>query len=431
MQKRSLAAAVAAFCLAVQFPNAGAINAAADSALEFSIIAPGYCTLEDSASYGNERYSVNIELSGNKGVQSWVLLLDYDSSKVTFDSISSGYFNGIECYDTGGKLIINDYETSDVSANGVIVTVDFILKPGVKPSQYDCFHLSLSGEPDDFFNNANVALPATVKESTAPLELREAPYSVITFESDELNMEVTETRELKLIFNVMGDEFIPGLLDASNWFLSVSNPAVSVSVENNRLIVTAVSPGKAVITATNPDYVNKNGEIIPVVCTVNVESNQIFEEITVDSELAADNADDVTFTLELVKDGKVKGSAEVSADGSAKFTNIHLGQYELRIKCSDESYAPKTTNVVIENDELTINDELFLYGDLNLDGERDLDDLINLQKIIAGWKIQVPYKEIANIDASADGDVSVSDLILFQKYIAGWDVSIGGQKAAE
>ncbi|MCR5122044.1 MAG: dockerin type I repeat-containing protein [Ruminococcus sp.] len=429
MRKRSLAAAIAAACFCMQLPVCGTISAAAASGPEFSLGTPNYCTAAEETTDGTESYTIELELSGNKGMQSWVALLDYDSSKVTFDSITSEYFSGIELRDTGKRLIINDFESNDISANGVVAEIKFKLKKGVTPGKYDdCFHLSLSDDPDDFYNYANETLSASVKSATAPLDIRQASNVVITFDNESLNMIVSEQKELKLMFHVTGDETKANLPDNTKWQVKASSTAVSLAAVDGKLVVTANNPGSAVVSATNPEYIDKNGDPITITCTVNIESDQVLDTLSITPDITALKAPEGTaFELELIKNGSVIGTAKISNSDPVVFNDVRVGQYEVRIKCSDKSYAVKTRKIYIDKPELTLQEKLFLYGDLNCDGERDISDLIIMQKIVAGWKVKAPYDELANIDGSEDGKATIDDLVTLQKLVAGWKVGIGGQ----
>ncbi len=64
----------------------------------------------------------------------------------------------------------------------------------------------------------------------------------------------------------------------------------------------------------------------------------------------------------------------------------------------------------------------FTYGDLDDDGDIDVDDLVLMQKLVAGWKVNVNMRAA---DVYPDGTVGADDLVLMQKYIAGWNVTLG------
>ncbi|MCR5123540.1 MAG: leucine-rich repeat protein [Ruminococcus sp.] len=59
-------------------------------------------------------------------------------------------------------------------------------------------------------------------------------------------------------------------------------------------------------------------------------------------------------------------------------------------------------------------------GDFDGSGAADVDDLVLMQKITAGWKVDVKYTSAA--DLNGDKDVDVDDLVLMQKKVAGWKV---------
>ena len=64
----------------------------------------------------------------------------------------------------------------------------------------------------------------------------------------------------------------------------------------------------------------------------------------------------------------------------------------------------------------------FIYGDLNDDGEINVDDLLLMQKLVAGWKVNVNMRAA---DVVPDGTIGADDLVLMQKRIAGWNVTLG------
>ena len=74
----------------------------------------------------------------------------------------------------------------------------------------------------------------------------------------------------------------------------------------------------------------------------------------------------------------------------------------------------------IEIDDLKITDiSILKRGDINEDGIIDSDDLILMQKIVTGWKIN--YNEQV-ADINGDNTIDVDDLTLIQKIVSGWKV---------
>ncbi|MCR5122088.1 MAG: hypothetical protein K6B74_06675 [Ruminococcus sp.] len=61
-------------------------------------------------------------------------------------------------------------------------------------------------------------------------------------------------------------------------------------------------------------------------------------------------------------------------------------------------------------------------GDLDGSGTVNVDDLVIMQRLIAGWKLEAVYSETADTDGN--GAFEVADLTLLQKYISGWKVKL-------
>ena len=143
-----------ALCAAALFMLSAPAAAWADGGLVFSLPE----SAEVSAD-GHIRVSVDIE--DNPGVQSWVLLLGYDSSEVTFVGLEGGVVAGANHIDRPGAGVveINFFGSRDVSSKGTAVTAEFALKEGAK----DCvFTLTPSGDEDNFFNFSDETVVCTV-----------------------------------------------------------------------------------------------------------------------------------------------------------------------------------------------------------------------------------------------------------------------------
>ena len=176
MHKRLIAGAAALALTAAVCPDiytGEAIKASADAALKFSLSSPAAIVLpgESTATAGTETVTVDIQLASNPGAQSWVVLLDYDKSKLTFDSAAAAAsFGGIATYDKGGQIVINDFESADVSATGKAVTLTFKVKSGIAAGTYNnSFSLKVSEDAGNFFNYSGKALTAEAVNASAPL----------------------------------------------------------------------------------------------------------------------------------------------------------------------------------------------------------------------------------------------------------------------
>ncbi len=248
MFKRLIAGASAvlvAASSAVFFPGDNAITASAETTLEFALSVPGSVAVAGDTSDGTETVTVNIELGGNEGVQSWVLLLDYDTTKVSFDSISSDTFCGISVSDKNGRITINDFESRDVYTNGTAASLTFKVNQGLAKGSYDCFELALSPDPDNFFNYADQRLAASVTTSKARLNLdSRIPVQGVEFTVGAVTIDAGSS--VTPTYNILP-------ANANNTNVNFTTSDASVAIVNKQGKITALSPGECVITVTTQD----------------------------------------------------------------------------------------------------------------------------------------------------------------------------------
>ena len=124
-----------------------AINASADEALVFSLSGR-------TGVAANGNILIEAEVTENPGVQSWVVILGYDSSKADFAGIADGVFPGVSVNDRpeAGEVEINFFGSRDITVKGTAFTAEFSLKNGADSCD---FTLRPSEDSENFFNFAN------------------------------------------------------------------------------------------------------------------------------------------------------------------------------------------------------------------------------------------------------------------------------------
>ena len=140
--------------------------------------------------------------------------------------------------------------------------------------------------------------------------------------------------------------------------------------------------------------------------TVKLDLSSVIPDITAGQAAAAK----VTIYDTSVVGYKVDGT-------KINFNGIKAGSTKVEINIPSSEY-------ILSSFKITVTaGSGVLLGDIDGSGEIDVDDLIILQKIVAGWKVDEKYKKVADLDE--DGDTDVDDLILLQKKVAGWNVTFG------
>jgi len=144
---------------------------------------------------GNEgdEVVVSVLLSDNPGLATFKVRLNYDKSKLEPVSISQGAaltVGGItsnlqvEGIDVSALDYVTAYwyNTSNISANGVLFTVKFQIKEGAAGN----IPLTLTYEPDDVSNQNGDNVPVTVQDGTVTVVNPNAPtFAVSASEPDE------------------------------------------------------------------------------------------------------------------------------------------------------------------------------------------------------------------------------------------------------
>ncbi len=101
----------------------------------------------------------------------------------------------------------------------------------------------------------------------------------VSFKENPVTMKVGESKDLKLVVSPDTYEFADDYNDITTWNLTCSDPSILKieEVDNEGDVkptgkVTGLKSGTVVVTATNPDYCDDNGNMIEVTCTVTVKS---------------------------------------------------------------------------------------------------------------------------------------------------------------
>ena len=257
---------------------------------------------------------------------------------------------------------------------------------------------------------------------TVTVKAKRDPFTVAFKGDNPCTLKKGSTKQL--MFNVTPDD-PSSTMDVSyyssplNWHYESSASAVA-SVDNSG-IVTGLKTGTAVITATNPGYVDESNRMIPVSLTVNVT-----DSAGITSNLTAYKPEKpVTFKVTLKSAAGTTTIAQktVSAGSAALFSGVADGDYKITVEPGDGNYAPLTKEITVTNGEYALNETIYLYGDINADGQLDNRDLANLQQIVSQWNVHPPYFEVA--DVTADGEVDTEDISRYQQFLSHWNVVFG------
>ena len=120
---------------------------------------------------GTETVRVGVETVSNPGVQSWTLLIGYDTAALEFKGIEGGMFNEITAADNNGAVIVTDFEDGDIGGTGTAFTAVFTLKKGTSAGSYQ-ITLTPSPDEDNFFNYDDETIPCTVSQSKAAVGVK-------------------------------------------------------------------------------------------------------------------------------------------------------------------------------------------------------------------------------------------------------------------
>ncbi len=143
------------------------LTAAADEGLIFSLA-------ENAAIRSDGVIPVTVAAEKNPGVQSWVLVLCYDSGAVEFSGVEEGIFGRLTVSDDkAGRLTVNCFG-GDITAEGTAFTALFVPKSAAV--SYD-FTLVPSEDEGDFFNFAGDDVACSVSRGKLTVALDKADIS--------------------------------------------------------------------------------------------------------------------------------------------------------------------------------------------------------------------------------------------------------------
>ncbi len=144
------------------------LTAFADERLVFSLA-------ENAAIRADGNVAVSVKTEENPGVQSWVLVLCYDSGAVGFSGIEDGAFGKLTVSDDkSGRVTVNCFGSGDVSAEGIAFTALFVPKADSDSCE---FTLVPSEDAGDFFNYSGEDVTCSVSRGRLTVALDKSGFS--------------------------------------------------------------------------------------------------------------------------------------------------------------------------------------------------------------------------------------------------------------
>lgn len=158
--------------------------------------------------------------------------------------------------------------------------------------------------------------------------------------------------------------------------------------------------------------------------------NDLYYTVRVINKTAYNSADSSRVTI--IADGLEDDRAYTAAGDEFSFTitatEAGKGYVSLITRTTSSGEPARLVpnaegNYVINevNDDITITVTSCRLGDVNLDTKVNVSDLLELSRIIAGYKVPTTLERLAvNTDRDPAGRVNVSDLLQLSRYIAGY-----------
>lgn len=157
---------------------------------------------------------------------------------------------------------------------------------------------------------------SVVAEATVPVKVTKVDYK-ISFAEPEIDIKAGAKKELNFVIDPSNSEtkdLLAELIEAG-WDFTSSDPSVADVVDEQRMLK-AYRQGRVVITATNPDYTDDEGNMVPVICVVNVIS--VFPAATpVNAKPSTDpvGRDKVTGYVNAIVDTNSTAAGPIAATG--------------------------------------------------------------------------------------------------------------------
>lgn len=177
----------------------------------------------------------------------------------------------------------------------------------------------------------------------------------------------------------------------------------------NRLYKSATNTGSSY--SQQKDYVTKLEEALADVGVID-EGNNVTVTIS-----ATDNDNETPITVTITdENGRAVAEGSVHGGEECVIKNIEAGNYKLTV--SGKKYAPRTYDITVADQDITLTAQLNPYGDINGDGEVSTADAGLANAHVNGTNLLEDYQfEVAEV--SGDSDLSTADVGMINAHAKG------------
>lgn len=238
-------------------------------------------------------------------------------------------------------------------------------------------------------NDAAVVLDLYKYNTFAPGEYN--PITKISLNASSITL--NEGQRKKLIPTIVPDD----TTDSTNVTWSSSNKYIAEVDENG--YVTAISGGKAIITATSSNGLTATCEVI---------SNAPIKTQTISGKIASAGNETEDVKIEVVKkDEDVIFTSQNLKGNLVNYNfNIPFGNYILRV--SKKNHVTREYEISVNNSSVTQDIQIALIGDINGDGKVNIKDWNRLYSHVNETNLLTGY-ELLCADVNKDGKVNTKD----------------------
>lgn len=314
---------------------------------------------------GGENITASISMNNNKGFSAFQCTVQYDSSKVAYQSYSLN-IEGIDVLadvydDKQGTITFALVAKEDVMKSGSFLKLKFKALNEVEGTTHFDYNVSqLNNSEMKNYPCDNWSCSANIKyKSASNLFSVITPESVSQEEQFETFVKIDKNAGFGAMDMVL--EYDPEYLEA----VSVEKG----DVLSNALISSKIEDGKIVVGAVSASNLSDNGDVLKII----------------------------------FRSKKKEAENTKLALSIGSLVDEKLEELDYSVKDATLTIAPE-----------------YLSGDVNGDKKINFKDSALIARYLAGWNVEINKKAA---DINGDGKINIQDRVLIARYLAGWDVN--------
>jgi Cohesin domain. len=377
--------------------------------------------------------TVPISITNNTGFSTFTYRIDYDNTKLTPISVTSGNVWGNDFTantevvenDSGVKyIIITGAASGDTNTDGVIFNIKFKINDNSSSGNANVIlnvellkQIDYSNPPEYL---TDLVHTVTQGEITVIVDLNEILDDLNLSNIGSVNAAVDAIKGINIddLLTAMDNvEILEKLANLDQAYKTLNSITVNVDIHEDldiddvTIIVAGLNadPGDTVtlvITSSDKIFID-NGytNCISLNISLQIDGTEIPLNVPVKITVPVPTGfdPDKFVILHFTNDETFEAITPIiNGDGTASFTVTQF---------SDFIFA-----------ELNEVGEQIMYGDVNGDGKVDTKDITLLRQYVADWDVTI---DLDAADVNGDGKVDTKDITLLRQYVADWDVTLG------